>query len=148
MSEPHSHGAENPDVRFEDKDVRASAILKFAVYLFLATIAVLFLMQRLYLAFARYEASQQPPPPIMQTAPNRQPPLPRLQELPTKDLEELRRSENAALSSYAWVDPPAGIVRIPIEEAMRLVNERALPVRGAEPTASPAPPAKTGARRK
>jgi len=147
MSEPHAHGAENPDVRFEDKDVRASAILKFAVYLFLATIAVLFLMQRLYVAFARFEASQQPPPPIMQTAPSRQPPLPRLQVLPTRDLGELRRSEDAALSSYGWIDPPTGIVRIPIEEAMRLVNERGLPVRGAAPAPSAAPAPKAGGKR-
>jgi hypothetical protein len=147
MSEHQSHGAENPDVRFEDKDVRASAILKFAVYLFFATIAVLFLMQRLYVGFARFEASQQPPPPIMQTAPDRQAPLPRLQVLPTKDLEELRRNENATLSSYGWVDPPTGIVRIPIEEAMRLVTERGLPVRGAEAAPPPAPAPKTGGKR-
>ncbi len=148
MSEQHSHGAENPDVRFEEKDIRASAILKFAVYLLIATIAVLFLMQRLYLAFARYEANQQPPPPIMQTAPGRQAPLPRLQEFPTRDLEELRKREDAALSSYGWVDPPAGIVRIPIEEAMRLVNERGLPARGAEPSPTPAPAPKTERKRK
>lgn len=148
MSEPHSHGAENRDVRFEDKDVRASAILKFAVYLFLATIAVLFLMQRLYVGFARFEASRQPPPPIMQTAPDRQPPLPRLQVLPTRDLEELRRSESATLSSYGWVDPPTGIVRIPIEEAMRLVNERGLPARDAEPAPSATAAPKTGGKRK
>lgn len=133
MSEHHSDGAENPDVRFEEKDVRASAILKFAVYLLLATIAVLFLMQRLYVGFARHEASQQPPAPIMHTPPDRQPPLPRLQQLPTRDLEEMRERESAALSSYSWVDPPSGIVRIPIDEAMRLVIERGLPVRGAEP---------------
>jgi hypothetical protein len=146
MSEHHSYDAENPDVRFEEKDIHASAILKFAVYLLFATIAVLFLMQRLYVGFARYEAKQQPPPPIMQTAPDRQPPLPRLQRLPTQDLEELRRRENAVLSSYGWVDPPSGIVRIPIEEAMRLVNERGLPARGASPAPAPAP--KTGGKRK
>lgn len=148
MSDPHAHGPENPEIRFETRDVRARAILKFAVYLFLATIAVLFLMQRLYVAFARFEASRQPPPPIMQTAPNRQPPLPRLQERPPLDLEAMHKSEDAALSSYGWVDPQAGIVRIPIDEAMRLVVERGLPVRGAEPKPAATPAPKTGGKHK
>jgi hypothetical protein len=137
MSEHESHGAENPEVRFETRDVRATAILKFAVYLLLATISVLFLMQRLYVAFARYEASRQPPPPIMQTAPNRTPPMPRLQAIPTLDLERMHRDEDAVLSSYGWVDPQAGLVRIPIEEAKRLVLQRGFPARGAPPASAP-----------
>jgi hypothetical protein len=149
MSDQHSHhGDGNPEIRFETRDVRATAILKFAVYLFIATIAVLFLMQRLYVAFARFEASRQPPPPVMQTAEGRKPPLPRLQETPPLDLVALQRSEEAVLSSYGWVDPASGIVRIPIDEAMRLVAERGLPVRGAEPVAAPTPAPKTGGKHK
>jgi hypothetical protein len=148
MSDPHSHGPEHPEIRSETRDVRASAILKFAVYLFLATIAVLFLMQRLYVAFARLEASQQPPPPIMQTAPDRKPPLPRLQELPTLDLETLHKNESGVLTSYGWVDPQGGVVRIPIDEAMRLVAVRGLPVRGAVPQPTPAPEPKAGGKHK
>jgi len=33
------------------------------------------------------------------------------------------------LESYAWVDKNAGIVRIPIEEAIRLTLQRGLPTR-------------------
>jgi hypothetical protein len=148
MSDQHGHGPEHPEIRFETKDVRASAILKFAVYLFLSTLAVLFLMQRLYVAFARFEASRQPPPPIMQTAPNRQPPLPRLQERPPLDLEAMHLGEERALTSYGWVDAQAGIVRIPIDEAMRLVVERGLPARGTEPVVAATPAPKTGGKHK
>ncbi len=148
MSDVHAHGPENPEIRFETRDVRARAILKFAVYLFFSTIAVLFLMYRLYVGFARFEASRQPPPPIMQTAPNRQPPLPRLQERPPLDLEAMHKGEDKALASYGWVDPQAGIVRIPIDEAMRLVVERGLPVRGAEPVVAPTPAPKAGGKHK
>ena len=149
MSDQHGKGgAGNSEIRFETRDVRATAILKFAVYLFFATLAVLILMQRLYVAFARFEANRQPPPPIMQTAEGRKPPLPRLQEVPPLDLVALRKSEDAALSSYGWADPSAGVVRIPIDEAMRLVAERGLPVRGAEPAPSSTPAPKTGGKHK
>jgi hypothetical protein len=146
MTEQHHEDDRNPEIRFEETDVQASAILKFGVYLLGATIGVLLLMQWLYVRFARFEAGQQPAPPIMQTAPDRKPPLPRLQEHPTNDLVELRAREDHMLGSYAWVDKDAGIVRIPIDEAMRITAERGLPVRGAETAQAPAP-AKSGAKR-
>jgi hypothetical protein len=67
-----------------------------------------------------------------------------LQEKPTLDITELRKSEKAMLGSYGWVDKEKGVVRIPIEEAISLVAARGLPVRGAETPAglpSPAPKA-------
>jgi hypothetical protein len=127
---------QNAKVSWERSDVRAGAILKFAVYLLLTTIAVLLLMFKLYQGFARHEASLQPPPPIMRTDPQRQPSLPRLQEKPTLDLTELRANEDAALSSYGWLDQQSGIVRIPIADAIHVVAERGLPVRN---VAAPAP---------
>ncbi len=130
---------------YETKDVRASAILKFTIYLFLVTMLVLFLMRLLYVGFARHEARQQPPPPIMRTSPERQAPLPRLQVSPTKDVTELRKGEEAVLSSYAWVDEPAGIARIPIEEAMRIALRKGYPVRASEPLPASSPePARAG----
>jgi hypothetical protein len=117
---------------FESRDVRASAILKFTIYMFLVILLVLFLMRLMYVGFARYEARRQPPAPIMRTDAGRRPPLPRLQESPARDLIELRRREAEVLSTPAWVDPPAGLVRVPIDEAMRIALRRGYPVRGAE----------------
>ena len=48
------------------------------------------------------------------------PPEPRLQTNPREDLSELRASEDELLDSYGWVDKNAGVVRIPIDEAMKL----------------------------
>jgi hypothetical protein len=59
----------------------------------------------------------------------RLPPAPRLQVTPRQDLRDLRAREDQLLNSYQWVDRSAGIVRIPIAEAMRLTLERGLPVR-------------------
>jgi hypothetical protein len=44
-------------------------------------------------------------------------------------LRAFRTTEGDALSSYAWVDQNAGIVRIPIGRAKDLVIERGLPAR-------------------
>jgi hypothetical protein len=57
------------------------------------------------------------------------PAQPRLQTQPFKDVYQLREAENQRLGSYGWVARAQGVVRIPIDEAMRLTVERGLPVR-------------------
>jgi hypothetical protein len=64
------------------------------------------------------------------------PPAPRLQVQPFKDVWELKNSQRGALNSYGWVDKATGVVHIPIERAMQITLERGLPVRDTEP-ASP-----------
>lgn len=58
------------------------------------------------------------------------PPSPRLQTQPFKDVYLLKQHEHELLSTYGWVDKNSGIVRIPIDEAMRLLEEQGgLPAR-------------------
>lgn len=53
---------------------------------------------------------------------------PRLQTRPEFDLAAWRRRERMRLETLAWVDPEAGIARIPIERAAALVVQQgALP---------------------
>jgi hypothetical protein len=54
-------------------------------------------------------------------APRSQPATPRLQVDPVRDLAVYRAAEQQQLRSYGWVDRAHGIVRIPIEQAMREV---------------------------
>ena len=42
-----------------------------------------------------------------------------------KALAELRAAEAEALSNVGWVDPAKGVVRLPIAEAMKLVEAQA-----------------------
>jgi mono/diheme cytochrome c family protein len=53
-------------------------------------------------------------------------------------LQARREKEEARLNSYGWIDKEAGLVRIPIAQAMALVAESGLPV-GSEPTEEPPP---------
>jgi hypothetical protein len=54
------------------------------------------------------------------------PPGPRLQIDPAGELAEMRHEEAIRLGTYAWVNEPAGIARIPVERAMEIVLERGL----------------------
>jgi hypothetical protein len=67
---------------------------------------------------------------------NRMPPEPRLQTSPPADMAAFRAHENAILNSSGWVDPSAGIARIPIDVAKRRLLEKGLPVAAS----APAPP--------
>ena len=54
----------------------------------------------------------------------KEPPTPRLQTQPFKDVYQLKSSQLEKLHSYGWIDQSTGVVHIPIDEAMRLVTER------------------------
>jgi len=43
---------------------------------------------------------------------------------PETDLDTYRTSKRATLSTYRWVDREHGVVRLPIDQAMRLIAER------------------------
>ncbi len=56
-------------------------------------------------------------------------PGPRLQANPARDWQQLREDQLMILNSYGWANRDAGIVRVPIDQAMELVLEEGLPVR-------------------
>jgi hypothetical protein len=56
-------------------------------------------------------------------------PIPYLQVSPPLDLKSFRSREDAELNTPAWIDRSAGIVRLPIEEAINVVLKEGLPVR-------------------
>jgi hypothetical protein len=140
------HGGEkprNPEIRSEKTDADASAIIRFLVYLVVGTVAVVVLLRWMFVTLVVVEQRQQPPPPVMKAEVPPQPPLPRLEIDPPADLARYRDEQRKGLESYGWVDKPAGVVHIPIDEAMRIVAERGLPTRGEE-TTSPAAPGQGG----
>jgi hypothetical protein len=107
-------------------------------YIVVVTIAVIFFLAWLYGVFVAQEAARQPPPPVMRPDPAAlAPPPPLLQRAPAQDLAAFRAQEDQVLGSYGWVDKEARLVRIPIEEAMKLVAEKGLPVLSPAPSASP-----------
>jgi hypothetical protein len=55
--------------------------------------------------------------------------VPHLQIVPAEDLNQFRASEEAELNGYGWINRTAGVVRIPIAQAMDLLLERGVPTR-------------------
>ncbi len=54
---------------------------------------------------------------------------PRLQVDPELDLVQFNAIEDSLVNSYGWVQKEAGVVRIPVDEAMKLMLQRGFPLR-------------------
>lgn len=145
MTAEHAPSAhDNPDVHHETSDANVRGILAFAAVMVVAGVFILLLVALLFSFFSHREAQKVAPEfPLAITEENRLPPEPRLQVNPREDLRSLRAGEDATLDTYGWVDQQNGVVRIPIEEAMKLLAERGLPVQQSAPS-PPAGPTSSG----
>jgi hypothetical protein len=119
----------DPPRGHETRDLSIRAIAVFFCSLTLLIIVVAIAMKWTFDAFVARDRARDPPPSPLEASLPELPPEPRLEVKPSLGIAELRRSEEAALGGYAWIDEKAGTVRIPIERAMELVLERGLPVR-------------------
>lgn len=70
------------------------------------------------------------PAPLPVAEANQPRPRPRaaLQASPPAEMAKFAREEEAALTSWAWVDRENGVVQIPVDRALEIVAERGLPV--------------------
>ena len=115
---------------YERSDARPAPILLFGAVLALGIAASLLASAWIAGAFAgRSTAARTPSHPMAEARARGGGPT--LQANPAAELLEHRRREAELLETYGWVDPQAGIVRIPIDRAIELVAERGLPARPA-----------------
>lgn len=123
---------DNVEIEHEETDVNVGAILRFGVGLAVVALIVhVFLWWLLGVYERGQERVQVQTFPLAAGRQNRLPPAPRFQENPQQDLSELRAKQEALLHGYGWVNKEAGVARIPIEDAMKIVVERGLPSREA-----------------
>jgi len=132
-------------VHYEKKDINPKAVTWVGIAVGLVTICVIVALIPFLRELEVWRAREDPAPTALSRfEPGRRPPEPRLQEDPFADLIALHAEEDTVLGSYGWVDRKAGVVRIPIQEAMRIVAERGLPVRPAPPASKVGPGAGGG----
>jgi hypothetical protein len=118
------------DVHHEASDIDLRVILGVGAGLVVAALTIYALVWLLFLYLSNREAHGALPEfPLAASQEQRLPPEPRLQTDPREDLRVLRQSEDQILQSYGWIDKDGGVVRIPIDEAMKLTAERGLPSR-------------------
>ena len=127
MSEPR----DNPEVVHEESDINVRAVLGFAAGLAILAVVVYVLLALLFAYYTREAAREPRMFPLSADQQRQLPPEPRLQTNPQEDLRRLRAREDDTLRGYGWIDKNAGVARIPIEEAMKMVVQRGLPVREA-----------------
>jgi hypothetical protein len=128
------------DVSFEERDVKAGTIYWYLLALGLATAAALVICIFVLRFSNRLAASSDiPPPPSREALGKDYPPEPRLQGVPghrsdpQKDLRQKLIVDNAANEKLQWIDKNAGIAQIPVEEAMKIIEEKGLPGAPATP---------------
>ena len=122
--------SQNQAIHHEESDVDIAAIFKIGTGLIILAAVIGVVVWLLFGYFdGREAANAGVRHPLAAGHELRLPPPPRLQVTPRQDLRDLRAREDQVLNSYQWVDRSAGIVRIPIAEAMKLTVARGLPVR-------------------
>ena len=133
----------NPETHHEQSDVPVRPLLWAVVIFIVFAVFTHIVLGFMYKGFAKMERNRMDPPqtavarPANADVPQNQPllqPFPRRDDAgaavpppddtPVTDLQKMRAAEEQALHSYGWVDKQKGIVRIPIEEAKKLLAAR------------------------
>ena len=123
----------NPEVAHEHSDINIRAILMFLVILSVVTVVSAAAMGGLFKLLESMADKNDPVMSPVAVPAGQQPPGPRLLTNEPAALAKQRREERKTLESYGWVDETAGVARVPIEEAKKLLLQRGLPTRAGEP---------------
>ncbi len=137
---------ENPETRYERRDLSPQGVLLFLVGLAVVSVLIYFVLWGFYgyLNSFRQQRVQKPVTPLETMHDNLNPPTaevirsfpqPRLQANEVGDMGKFRAQEEEILNSYGWVDQQAGIAHIPIEQAIDIMAAHGLPVRQGGETA-------------
>ncbi|MGH9737831.1 MAG: hypothetical protein ACRD4X_04500 [Candidatus Acidiferrales bacterium] len=145
METKHKRTDEAPDASagYEKRDASISALLQFGFWLAVVIALVLFGTSWAFKYYSRVEPLGPPAAPSAVANPNSRalPPGPMVQAHPHQDLVDFCQQQEREVNTYGWVDRQAGIVRVPISQAMDLVLAQGLPTRPAsEAPAGPAAP--------
>lgn len=103
----------------ETRDVRPRAVVLFGIGLLIFVALVAIALKLLF--------DTTPYWPLGETATKSSEANPALQRFPGPGLAAFRTLEDKELGKLAWVDRSAGIARIPIEDAMKLIAVQGLP---------------------
>jgi len=124
------HAESNETVKVEATDIATRPVVVSVAALAVFTLIFTFVAHLTFKGMAAYIESTSPPAsPLAAEYAAKQPPEPRLQLDPKKDLDVLRAAEDKTLRTLAWVDKDAGIVQVPIQRAMEILLAKGLPAR-------------------
>ncbi len=113
---------------YEEKDANPRSLFLFGLSLAALIAGVMLLLWWLLTAFSHHPPQALAPRTALETG-RSIPPEPRLQSNPQLDLEIFQAEEDSILQGYGWVDRNAGIVRVPVDTAMKMLLQRGLRTR-------------------
>jgi hypothetical protein len=121
----------------EIRDARFSNVFMFGFGMIVLVVMAGIVIAAVVYKMTGWFENELPPPPQFQAQTNELPPQPRIEVQGRRDLNEFRAAEEQQLNSYGWVNKDQGIIRIPIDQAMRIIAEKGLPQNPAGGTGSP-----------
>jgi hypothetical protein len=128
MSTEHDleYGATPAGAQYEHTDINVGIGYSFGSWLLVAMALSLGLVYGVFWVFEGRKAesdvaAQQFP---LAAGLDKEPPSPRLQTQPFKDVYLLRQGQGERLEAFGWADKASGIVHIPIERAMELTRQK------------------------
>ena len=128
-----------PSAEHEHSDANVWIIVKFGLWLAVSAIVIHIGLGFLFGLFVKQSEETNPQFPLAVGQEERLPAGPRLQQFPVNEFVDFRKHEQAVLEEYGWVSKEAGIVRMPIEEAMRRAVAGGFPVRTQQPETTAQP---------
>jgi hypothetical protein len=116
---------------YEKRDVNIKGLFQFAFWL-AAVLAVTLVGMRFTFSFYKKAMPLGPTAsPMVKMTDRMLPPSPRLQVTPHQELQDYCVAQQQDVNTYAWVNQPSGVVRIPVDRAIELILARGLPARPA-----------------
>ena len=122
----------NPDVAHEHSDINVRAIVAFLIVLTVVGLVAAAAMWGVFVILDNQAAKADPALSPLATPAGELPPEPRLMTNEPANLEKQRERERKLLEGGEWVDRRAGVGRIPIDEAKKLLLHSGLPARAGE----------------
>jgi hypothetical protein len=120
------YGPTPANAEHEHTDIEPTIAGKFAAWLAVAMLISAGIVYGTFWLFEGQEQKAQQGSQLFPLAAGQvmEPQGPRLQTQPFKDIYLLRQGEREKLTTYGWVDQASGVVRIPVDDAMRMLSER------------------------
>ena len=132
MSE-HPKGHDPVQRGYEDSSVSVKQLFAFAMGIVALVLVGVLVSSFTFKFFVNHTPMGPSASPFEKEDARDMPPDLRLQTHAPLDLKQYRDNQDTILTGYGWVDPKAGVVRIPVERAMELLLQKGYPSRGSSP---------------
>ncbi|MEO5896579.1 MAG: hypothetical protein ABIS06_12850 [Vicinamibacterales bacterium] len=130
---PDHDGLYNEDVAHEEADVNIRQLMLYTAGLVVMSLISAAIVFALFNLFESQAVKNDPVLPPQAIPAGQLPPEPRLVLNEPQILEKHRETEAEVLEKYGWVNQAAGVARVPIDEAKKLLLHKGLPVRAGAP---------------